>query len=214
MRNSRSTVYSGIVVGLAVIFSVTPSALADNDDRTTASQVVDRDTLKAFVLGARDYISNITDFDEAAALRDTLLQEGGDWKHENTYLIIFTTNGVVRIHGGDLALRGQDLSNVADDNGEKVFPKMLAAAQSMEDGDFVEYTWDDPSDSDDTDPKVCYAVNYVSLLDQTTYLLVGGYYQDVSDVITGIGEFPRPPGNHGRRRRGPGDAQGFRPRSR
>ena len=191
MRISRSTIQLGIVLGLAVIFSATPSALAHDEERTTASEVVDRDTLKAFVLGARDYISNITDIDELVALADVLRNE--EWKHENTYLIISELNGILRFHGDGFALTGKDLSAVEDDNGEKVFPKMLAAARSMEDGDFVEYSWDDPSDPNDTNPKVCYAVAYSSPLAQSQFLLVGGYYQDLSDLGTDVGEFPDPP---------------------
>lgn len=94
-----------MVLGLAVLFSVMPSARAQNEERTTASEVVDRDTLKAFVLGARDYISNITDIDELVALADVLRNE--EWKHENTYLIILELNGIVRFHGAGLALTGK-----------------------------------------------------------------------------------------------------------
>ena len=90
MRISRSTIFSGIVLGLAVIFSVMPSALAQDEDRTTASQVVDRDTLKAFVLSARDHFSSITDFSVLLNLSTILREEGGDWNYKSMYLVVLT----------------------------------------------------------------------------------------------------------------------------
>ena len=184
---------STTVLVVATFFGGATFVLAQGDNRTTAGQVVDRDTLKAFVLSASDYVSNISDPDELTALARILREEGGDWKDGNTFLIILELNGVIRLHGDDLTVTGKDLSEVEDDNGEKVFPKMLAAAQSGDEGDFVEYTWDDPSDPNDINPKVCYAVQYASPLSPVPFLMVGGYYQDISDVEHDIGGFPDPP---------------------
>ena len=190
MKSIRTMTICGILLSLAVTSGSLPSLLAQ-DDPPTAREVKDRETLKAFVLGARNYIISITDPDEGAALVDTLQE--ADWKHENTYLILLRLSGTVLFHAKDQNFVGIDLSNVEDDRGEKVFPKMLAAAQSMEDGDFVEYSWDDPSDPADPNPKTCYTVQYTSPLGRGALLLVGGYYQDLSDVVTDIGEFPDPP---------------------
>ena len=179
------------VLTLAAVFSAMPSALAQ-DDRTTASEVVDRDTLKAFVLSARDYIASITDINQLAALAVELREEGGDWKDGNMYFVILLPNGTVWFHGADVELDGTDVSGVKDDDDVEVVQKILDAGKT-EGGDFVEYTWDDPSDPDDTNPKVCYALGYTSELAQTSFILVAGFYQDLSAVETGIGELPDPP---------------------
>ena len=192
MESLRSMIVWGLLLGVVCIFSAMPSALAQDEDRTTAGEVVDRETLRDFVLDARDYIVGVTDINLAIELTTSAMQEG-DWKHGNTYLIILDPGGIVRFHAEGVTFDGTDLSTVEDDNGELVFPKILAAAQSGEDGDFVEYTWDDPSDPDDPNPKACYVVQYTSPLGQGRLLLVGGYYQDLSDVGTGISEFPEPP---------------------
>lgn len=52
MKPIASMILLGGLFGLASVFSVR-TAVAQ-DDRTTASEVVDRETLKAFVLSARD----------------------------------------------------------------------------------------------------------------------------------------------------------------
>ena len=192
MKSLRSMILWTTVLALSGVFGAMPAILAQDEDRTTAGQVMDRDTLQKFVLSGRDYLANISTDDGITESAQVLQEEGGDWKHGNTFLIILEVNGVVRFHAGNLAFNGTDLSVVTDDTGDMVLPKMLAAA-GMEDGGFVEYNWDDPSDPDDTNPKVCYAVGYTSALDSRNYLLVGGYYQDLSDIETDISGFPPPP---------------------
>ena len=68
--------------------------------RTTAGQVADRDSLQAFVEGAKEYIEGITDVNEGAKLRERLRREG-DWKSGETFLVIFLKNGYPFIHGND-----------------------------------------------------------------------------------------------------------------
>ena len=179
------------VLTLVALCGAMPSALGQGD-RTTASEVVDRDSLKAFVLSARDYIASITDINQLAGLAVELREEGGDWKDGNMYFVILLPNGTVWFHGADVKLDGTDVSGVKDDDGVEVVQEILAAGKT-EGGDFVEYTWDDPSDPDDTNPKVCYALGYTSELAQTDFILVAGYYQDLSAVETDIGELPDPP---------------------
>ncbi len=183
----------GILLSSTAVFSTMPFVPAqDEGDRTTASEVVDRETLKKFVESARDHILSLADVNQWAAFAAEMREEGGDWRDGNMYLVILTPSGTVWRHGTDAKLEGIDVSDVMDDDGAAVVQKILTAGQ-MEGGGFVEYTWDDPSDPDDTNPKVCYVVQYASPLNQRDLLLVGGYYQDISEVSTDIGEFPDPP---------------------
>ena len=76
MKFSRSMILWGTVLSLSGFFGGMPSVLADDDDRTTASEVVDPETnmvdpekLKAFVLSARDHYTSITNLSELFTLR-------------------------------------------------------------------------------------------------------------------------------------------------
>ena len=193
MKLSRSKMLWATVLTLAALCGTMPSALGQGD-RTTASQVdlMNLETLKNFVESARDYISSITDINELAALAIEIREEGGDWRDGNMYLVILTPDGTVWFHGADVELDGTNVSAVTDDDGAEVVQKILAAGQ-MEGGGFVDYTWDDPSDPDDIPHKVCYALGYTSALAQTDFVLVAGYYQDLSAVETDIGGLPDPP---------------------
>ena len=151
------------------------------DARTTADEVVDRESLKGFVETARTYLEGITDLNEIAKLRTTLRTEG-EWKSGDTFLMITFTNGDVFIHGNDPAAESKNLAGVEDDNGVKVVEKLLEGAG--EGGGFVEYY--------DGGPKTAYAVEYTSGLTGRTLVVVGGYSQDVSDVPITIAELPRP----------------------
>ena len=199
MKFSRLTILWGIVLGFSGIFSSMQPALGQ-DDRTTAGEVVDPETnmvdrnkLKAFVLSARDYVSSITNISQLIGLQSEARKEGGDWNSGNIYLVVLLPTGTVQLHGEDPELDGKDILDLEDDTGKKVVQQMLAAAESMEDGDFVEYTWDDPSDPNDTNPKVCYAVGYTVTLLGLDFILVGGFYQDISEVENVIDKLPEHP---------------------
>ena len=176
-----------IILGLA---SLSPAMAQDPErSKVTASQVVDRETLKAFVEGGKEYLEGIRTLTETAKLRDIFRAEG-DWKSGSTFLVILIKNGAVLLHGGDPAIDNEYPIDVEDDKGKKVVQELLAAAQRG--GDFVEYHWDDPAVEGDANPKVSYAVEYTSGLSGQPLVLVGGYYQDVSSVVTAIPKMARP----------------------
>ena len=163
MKFSRSMTLWGTVLSLSGFFGGMPSVLADDDDRTTASEVVDPETnmvdpekLKAFVLSARDHYTSITNFSELFTLLDLLREEGGDWNYKSIYLVVLTPEGVINGHGEDESQDGTNVTDAVDDNGKEVVKEILEVA-AAEEGGFVEYTWDDPSTADDVNPRVCYA---------------------------------------------------------
>ena len=104
--------------------------------------------------------------------------------------MILLKNGAVLLHGGDAAIDNEVLIDVEDGKGKKIVQELIAAAGRG--GDFVEYSWDDPAVEGDANPKVSYAVEYISGLFGKPLVLVGGYYQDVSNVVTGIPKMARP----------------------
>ncbi len=149
--------------------------------RTTAGEVKDPESLKAFVEGAKAYIESITEMNEGAKLRQGLRTEG-DWKSGSTFLVVFLKSGEPFIHGNDRAAESKNLLGVEDERGTKVVKELFAAAAGG--GGFVEYH--------DKGPKTAYAVEYTSGITKRRYVLVGGYSQDVSHVAIQIPDLPRP----------------------
>lgn len=168
-------------IGAAAVAAMMAFASAAADARATAEDVVDRETLKGFVQTAKAHLEGITDLNEIARLRVTLRTEG-DWKSGETFLTILFKNGDCFIHGADPAAESKNLAGVEDDNGLKVVEKLLEAA--AEGGGFVEYA--------DGGPQTAYAVEYTSGMTGRTFVVVGGYSQDVSHVPITITELPRP----------------------
>ncbi|MCY3666003.1 MAG: cache domain-containing protein [Gemmatimonadetes bacterium] len=176
-----------LILGLASL----SSAAAQDPERpkVTASEVVDRETLKAFVETGKEYLEGIRTLTETAKLR-AIFRAEGDWKSGSTFLVILLKNGAVLLHGGDAAIDNEVLIDVEDGKGKKIVQELIAAAGRG--GDFVEYYWDDPAVEGDANPKVSYAIEYISGLFGKPLVLVGGYYQDVSNVVTGIPKMARP----------------------
>ncbi len=165
------------LAALALVMLASGAAKA----QTTADQVVDNETLKAFVEGAKAEIEAITDVNEGAKLRDRLRTEG-PWKSGSMFLIIFLKSGEPFIHGNDREAESKNLIGVEDDNGLKVVEELLAA--SARGGDFVEYH--------DGEAKTAYAVEYTSGITGRQFVLVGGYSQDVSHVPIQTADLPKP----------------------
>ena len=107
------------------------------------------------------------------------------------YLILFATTGHVFIHGEDPNIDGKNTADVIDDNGTRIVQQILAAG-AREGGDFVEWCWDDPNDLADTRCKDAYAIQYYSPVAGTDFVVVGGYYQDLSHAGTPLPNIPLP----------------------
>ena len=132
-----------LILGLASLLPAVHPAMAQDPERpkATASEVVDRETLKAFVEGGKEYLEGIRTLTETAKLRDIFRAEG-DWKSGSMFLVILVKDGAVLLHGGDATIDNGHLIDVEDDKSKKVVQELLAAADQG--GDFVEYYWDDP----------------------------------------------------------------------
>lgn len=168
-----------LILGLASLLPVAHPAAAQSP-AVTASEVVDAETLKAFVEGAK---ARIKEIDESKQLLTPFLasiQEEGDWKHGNTYLMLMNEEGIVLLHSGDVHAGDKNIYALEDDRGNTVVQALIAAADS--DG-HVEYYWDDPAQEGDEDtPKIAYATRFAGQAYGNTVILVGGYYQDLSQV--------------------------------
>lgn len=142
MRFVKPAVYLITVLGLAAA-SPASRVLHAQVPKVTAGEVVDQETLKGFVTWATSEFADVTDINEGAQLVQAIREEGSDWNVGNMYLILFTTEGHVFIHGENPHFDGNNVFEFEDDRGTKVVQQMLAAA---DDGGFVEWCWNDPDE--------------------------------------------------------------------
>ena len=170
-----------LILALTGLLPAVHPAVAQ-DAEVTAADVVDRETLKAFVLAAKAHADN------AASLPDYLnvLQEfrtEGPWKQGAIYLFVFSTTGIFVLHGANPDLEGQNLIDLEDANGVKMVQELIAVA--AEGGGYVEYLWDNPAvegDEETGSPKVSYAIPY-SALGQDFVLGSGFFPESASTAV-------------------------------
>ena len=196
----------GVPVVLLAGFDIDESHLATEeidygDPTVTAMDVVDRDSLKAFVTQAGNYYLELRqqqggDFLKAkVALRD----ENGPWRHGSVYLYILDRiSNTILLHAAfpDRFELRPLVATVRDAvTGELILPQVIEAAKSSPDGGFVEYYFDDPADDTDSAdvPKVGYAREFMGQILRTdgvtipVNIIVGsGFYGRVSgtDMMT------------------------------
>ena len=136
----------------------------DHTPEVSASEVVDRATLQAFVNGAIDHFEGLVEslgFNSAGVLRGVLRDENGPWRAGPVYLFIIDRTGYTLFHGAFpdkyefKLLTGTVLDAVT---GEAILPQVIGAATQSEEGGFVEYHFDNPDDdTDDVDvPKLAF----------------------------------------------------------
>ena len=158
-------------------------SILDATGRITAADVEDDVTLKAFVDMVADSLERVTDINEVPRLW-RVFREEGDWKHGDLYLSVLTPEGVLILHGDDPTRDGFDISDVEDDNGNKVVQDIISADAE---GAFIDFTWDDPNDPNDDPNRLAYAVRYTSgFVGSGDFILVGGFNMDIPDPEEGM----------------------------
>ena len=164
---------AALILALATLFPAVHPAVAQ-DAEVTAGDVVDRETLKAFVLAAAAYADKATSLAEYLAVLQEFRTEG-PWKQGSIYLVVFSTTGIFILHGDNPDLEGQNLIDLEDANGVKIVQEFIAVA--AEGGGYVEYLWPDPlveGDEETGSPKVGYGIPYSAL--GQDFVLVSGFY--------------------------------------
>ena len=158
MKSSKSTLLLGALL-LAGLLSALQPVVAQGTG-ITAREVLDRETLKAFVKAAKAHVEGLAE----SGRIDEFLEE--PWKFGSVYLYISNDEGVIRWHGANPALVGQDLSGWEDQLTGALFVQDLIAAATAG-GGYVEYHFDDPNiigDEDHTSPKLGYVETFTSPL--------------------------------------------------
>ena len=166
------------------------------DPAVTAEEVVDRESLKAFVTQAGEYVLEILNSGDAAAgskFRIALRDPDGPWRHGSVYLYILDiVSNVITFHAAfpDRYEYRPLIPTVTDAvTGEFILPQVIEAAKGSAEGGFVQYYFDDPTD--DTDradiPKVGYAREFAAELRRADGSTVS------ADFIVGSGFYGRAP---------------------
>ena len=192
---------------LLVGFDLDVSHLADEDidygePAITASEVVDRDTLKQFVEEALRFIAGTVRSADTTAesriafqrARLALRDPDGPWIHGPVYVhIVDGETDLILFHGGfpdRLELRRGGINrDVA--TGELVFEQLVAAAESSPEGGFWLYYFDSPADDTDSAqiPKVGFARKFertTTTADGTTtidLIIASGFYLTSDSVF-------------------------------
>ena len=152
---------------------LTQEAIDYGDPAITAKDVVDRETLQAFVAEARQFmVDSIASSDRTAVDRARIAMRdlNGPWRHGSVYLYVLDLNSnIILFHGAfpDRFELQPLVATVRDAvTGKLVLPQVIEAATSNPDGDFVEYFFDDPSDDTDSAdiPKVGYARQFTEAI--------------------------------------------------
>ena len=169
---------AALILSLAALSPAVHPAIAQ-DPEVTAGDVVDRETLQAFVHAAKAYADNATSLAEYLAVLQEFRTEG-PWKHGSIYLFVATTDGTMVLHGANPDLEGQNLYDLEDSNGVKIVQELLAVA--ADGGGYVEYIWPNPAIEGDTgSPKVSYAIPYSAL--GQDFALGAGFYPSASTAV-------------------------------
>ena len=164
----------------------------------TARDVVDRETLKAFVTEAGNYFVALQESGDLAAVskaRIALRDPNGPWRHGSVYLYVLdTVSNVILFHGAfpdRFELRPLTPTTRDVVTGEFILPQVIEAAKSGPEGDFVSYYFDDPSDATDSAdiPKVGYAREFTGALQRPdgsalplSYIIGSGFYLSAPEV--------------------------------
>ena len=97
---------------------------------TSADDVVDRDSLKAFVERAREDTETAVPVPAAAYdFFDREFRPHGEWNNGPVYIFVLETDGDVVFHGANRALEQTNLWNLEDRNGVFIVRELVAAAR-------------------------------------------------------------------------------------
>ena len=158
---------------LVILFPAVHPAIAQQP-AITAADVVDRETLKAFVHGAGEYADRASTLSEYLKVLEEFRSEE-TWKKGSIYLFVLNPDGVMLFHAENKDLEGQDLIDLEDADGVKIIQGLLAAAAAG--GGYLEYLWPDPAvegDEESGSPKVSYVIPYSAL--GQDLILGSGFY--------------------------------------
>ena len=165
------------------------------DPTVTAAEVVDRETLKAFVTQAGDYMVDILETGtlvDVAKTKVAFRDPNGPWRHGSVYLYALDlTSNIILFHGAfPDRYENRPLTPTVRDavTGEFILPQVIEAAKSSPEGGFVEYYFDNPNDDNDSAdiPKTGFAREFTARVgpQATIRFVVGsGFYGRAPEAV-------------------------------
>ena len=132
----------------------------------TASEVVDRETLIAFVeAAAKTYREAVMSegYSGLTGVRNAFRVEGGDWKSGSIYLYVVSGGGVTLFHGSEPFREGKTTDMTRTDSKGVRFAEELIGGARREGRKFLNYHYDNPAiegDEETGSPKFGYAVSF------------------------------------------------------
>ena len=219
--SGHAVVYVSPELGAPIVllagFDLNESHLVSIDDETidygdptiTARDVVDRETLKAFVTQAGEFFLEIISTGDAAAAskaRIAFRDPNGPWRHGSVYIAVLQpSTNLILFHGAfpdRFELRQAGISRDAVTE-ELIVDQLIRAANSGPEGGFWEYHFDDPADDNDSAdvPKVGYARVFSGQLPgpggttiPTDFIINSGFYlgSGGAEELVGVLENPGP----------------------
>ena len=153
----------------------------------TASEVVDRETLIAFVDAAAEEFHKAVmseGYSDYAAARNAFRVEGGDWRSGSIYLWIVSGGGVTLFHPTEPYREGNLTDMVrTDSQGIKIAEELIGGARR--DGhSFLSYHYDNPAiegDEETGSPKFGYAVSFPFPNTEQKAVIGSGFYLDTDE---------------------------------
>ena len=137
-----------------------------------ARDVVDRETLKGFVLEAKSLLESAQGEEERAAILETFRTDE-EWRHGPIYIFITGYDGTGYFHATKPEREGVNNIDSEDSNGVKIVQQNIAAAQAG--GGFTEYLFDNPAiEGEDESTKVSYVAPIE--IEGVSYYIGAGLY--------------------------------------
>lgn len=171
---TRASLTLSLTLALAAgHLSTDPHPAFAQDDLLAAADVVDRETLKEFVLGAKGLLDATENDEELQAVLADFRTER--WKEGSIYIFITGFDGTSFFHAANPAREGTNNHEQVDANGVLIVQKLIEAAQAG--GGFVNYLFDNPAiEGPDESPKVSYAAPIE--IQGNSYYIGAGLYLD------------------------------------
>ena len=177
-----------LVGGYSQDVSHVPALMADlPKPEVTASEVVDRETLIAFVeAAAKTYTEAVMSegYSALTGVRNAFRVEGGDWKSGSVYLYVVSGGGVTLFHATEPFREGKPTDMTRTDSKGVRFAEELIGGARREGRKFLNYHYDNPAiegDEETGSPKFGYAVSFQAPNSEQRGVIGSGIYLETDE---------------------------------
>ena len=177
-----------LVGGYSQDVSHVPIRIADlPKPAVTASEVMDRETLIAFVdAAAKTYSEALLSegYSDLIGVRNAFRVEGGDWKSGSIYLYVVSGGGFTLFHGSEKFREGKPTDMTRTDSNGVPFAEELIGGARRDGHSFLLYHYDNPASEGDEEtgsPKFGYAVSIQAPNSEQKIVIGSGIYLDTED---------------------------------